>query len=208
MKPGEQGAMLLPSAHAVVSLAGSAAALTAEQNHKVDASIHYNIPELQASSRVPLPQQNGQPDAQPPRKGLIPPEHDKDSDSEGEEEDEEEEEDECPRPKWQGIEAIFEAYQEHIEGRGPAPRPRLHCNLTLRSHGSALRPLSFLAPSSDLGWSEKGMGRSWLQKSPRSCSGLLEPLRASVSSLDPPQALLGPGWVTGHLGIPQFCSGD
>ncbi|KYO37936.1 genetic suppressor element 1 isoform A [Alligator mississippiensis] len=94
---------------------GSAAALTAEQNHKVDASIHYNIPELQASSRVPLPQQNGQPDAQPPRKGLIPPEHDKDSDSEGEEEDEEEEEDECPRPKWQGIEAIFEAYQEHIE---------------------------------------------------------------------------------------------
>uniref|UniRef100_A0A8B9I4I9 Gse1 coiled-coil protein n=1 Tax=Anser brachyrhynchus TaxID=132585 RepID=A0A8B9I4I9_9AVES len=31
---------------------GGTAALTAEQNHKLDASIHYNIPELQASSRL------------------------------------------------------------------------------------------------------------------------------------------------------------
>ncbi|XP_043382160.1 genetic suppressor element 1 isoform X2 [Chelonia mydas] len=94
---------------------GSAAALTAEQNHKIDTSIHYNIPELQTSSRVQLPQQNGQQDTPLARKGLIPPEQDKDSDSEGEEEEEEEEEEEYPRPKWQGIEAIFEAYQEHIE---------------------------------------------------------------------------------------------
>uniref|UniRef100_A0A674J7Y7 Genetic suppressor element-like domain-containing protein n=1 Tax=Terrapene triunguis TaxID=2587831 RepID=A0A674J7Y7_9SAUR len=94
---------------------GSAAALTAEQNHKIDTSIHYNIPELQTSSRVQLPQQNGQQDTPLARKGLIPPEQDKDSDSEGEEEEEEEEDEEYPRPKWQGIEAIFEAYQEHIE---------------------------------------------------------------------------------------------
>ena len=31
-------------------------------------------------------------------------------------EEEEEEEDEAPPPRWQGIEAIFEAYQEYIEG--------------------------------------------------------------------------------------------
>lgn len=36
--------------------------------------------------------------------------------SEEEDEEEEEEEDEPPRPKWQGIEAILEAYQEHLEG--------------------------------------------------------------------------------------------
>lgn len=39
-----------------------------------------------------------------------------DQDSEEDEEDGEEDEDEPPRRKWQGIEAIFEAYQEHIEG--------------------------------------------------------------------------------------------
>ncbi|XP_074864414.1 genetic suppressor element 1 isoform X2 [Carettochelys insculpta] len=94
---------------------GSAAALTAEQNHKIDTSIHYNIPELQTSSRVQLSQQNGQPDTPLARKGLVTPEQDKNSDSEGEEEEEDVEEEEYPRPKWQGIEAIFEAYQEHIE---------------------------------------------------------------------------------------------
>ncbi|KAF7244581.1 Genetic suppressor element 1 [Varanus komodoensis] len=98
---------------------GNAMAHSAEQNHKVDASIHYNIPELQTSSWVSLPQQNGQKDSQ--HKGFIPPEHDKISDSEednGEEEEDEEQEEEEEyhrRPKWHGIEAIFEAYQEHIE---------------------------------------------------------------------------------------------
>lgn len=95
-----------------VQLLGHAMTHSAEQNHKVDASIHYNIPELQTSSWVSLPQQNGQKDSQ--HKGFIPPEHDTVSDSE---EDEEEEEEEYPRPKWHGIEAIFEAYQEYIEGK-------------------------------------------------------------------------------------------
>ncbi|XP_026569816.1 genetic suppressor element 1 isoform X1 [Pseudonaja textilis] len=91
---------------------GNAMAHSAEQNHKVDASIHYNIPELQTSSWGSLPQQNGQKD--PQHKGSIPPEHQKISDSEEDEEDEEEEE-EYPRPKWHGIEAVFEAYQEHVD---------------------------------------------------------------------------------------------
>ncbi|XP_039211935.1 genetic suppressor element 1 isoform X4 [Crotalus tigris] len=90
---------------------GSSMVHSAEQNHKVDAAIHYNIPEVQTSSWGSLPQQNGQKDSQ--HKGLLPPEHEKISDSE--EEEEEEEEEEYPRPKWHGIEAIFEAYQEHVD---------------------------------------------------------------------------------------------
>ena len=51
------------------------------------------------------------------RKGLPLQEADQDSE-EDTEEDSEEEAEEVPRRPWQGIEAIFEAYQEHIEGRG------------------------------------------------------------------------------------------
>lgn len=104
--------------------AGSAAALSAEQSHKVDASVHYNIPELRSSSRLPPPQHNGQ-EAPPGRKGPLTQEMDQDS--EEDEDDGEEDEDEPPRRKWQGIEAIFEAYQEHIEGtwgRGQGPWER------------------------------------------------------------------------------------
>ena len=90
---------------------------TAEQNHKLDASIHYYIPELQASSRPPAPH-NGTAEG---HRALAPPlprdRRDSASEDEEEEDEEEEDEEECPRPKWQGIEAIFEAYQEHIEGR-------------------------------------------------------------------------------------------
>nr|XP_014126766.1 genetic suppressor element 1 [Zonotrichia albicollis] len=82
-----------------------------EQNHKLDSSIHYNIPELQAPSR--LAPHNGTAEA-PPRP-LPPLPRDSASEDEEEEDEEEEEEEDYPRPKWQGIEAIFEAYQEHIE---------------------------------------------------------------------------------------------
>lgn len=96
---------------------GSSALLSAEQNHKVDTSVHYNIPELQSSSRVPLPQHNGQQEPPTGRKG--PPMQEADQDSEEDSEDDSEEDsEEAPRRQWQGIEAIFEAYQEHIEGRG------------------------------------------------------------------------------------------
>lgn len=89
--------------------------LSAEQNHKVDTSIHYNIPELQSSSRLPLPQHNGQQETPTVRKGPLMQEVDQDSEEE-DDEDGDEDEEEPPRRKWQGIEAILEAYQEHIEG--------------------------------------------------------------------------------------------
>uniref|UniRef100_A0A8C5INC4 Gse1 coiled-coil protein n=1 Tax=Junco hyemalis TaxID=40217 RepID=A0A8C5INC4_JUNHY len=82
----------------------------AEQNHKLDSSIHYNIPELQAPSR--LAPHNG---TEAPPRPLPPLPRDSASEDEEEEDEEEEEEEDYPRPKWQGIEAIFEAYQEHIE---------------------------------------------------------------------------------------------
>ncbi|XP_017652349.2 genetic suppressor element 1 isoform X3 [Nannospalax galili] len=94
---------------------GSPAMMTAEQTHKVDTSVHYNIPELQSSSRVPLPQHNGQQEPAVGRKGPPVQEVDRASEEEGEDEDSEEDDDEAPRRTWQGIEAIFEAYQEHVE---------------------------------------------------------------------------------------------
>uniref|UniRef100_G3TVR3 Gse1 coiled-coil protein n=1 Tax=Loxodonta africana TaxID=9785 RepID=G3TVR3_LOXAF len=94
---------------------GHTAVLSAEQNHKVDTSVHYNIPELQSSSRLPRPQHNGQQEPPPGRKGPIAQEMDQDSEDDDDEEDGEEEDEEGPKRKWQGIEAIFEAYQEHIE---------------------------------------------------------------------------------------------
>lgn len=99
--------------------------LSAEQNHKVDTSVHYNIPELQSSSRAPPPQHNGQQEPPTVRKGPPTQEMDRDSEEEEEEEDEDGEDDEeAPRRKWQGIEAIFEAYQEHIEGMGVLRKSR------------------------------------------------------------------------------------
>ncbi|VFV26841.1 Hypothetical predicted protein [Lynx pardinus] len=92
---------------------GNVAVLSAEQNHKMDTSIHYNIPELQSSSRLPVPPHNGQQEAPTGRKGPLTQEMDQAS--EDDDEDGEEDDDEPPRRKWQGIEAIFEAYQEHLE---------------------------------------------------------------------------------------------
>ncbi|XP_069872993.1 genetic suppressor element 1-like isoform X1 [Dipodomys merriami] len=96
---------------------GSSAVLSAEQNHKVDASVHYNIPELQSSSRLPPPQPNGQQEPSAGGHGPLVQEPDRESEEEedGSEDSEDEEDQEAPRRKWQGIEAIFEAYQEHIE---------------------------------------------------------------------------------------------
>lgn len=41
-------------------------------------------------------------------------------------EEEEEEEEEAPTSKWQGIESIFEAYQEYVEGEQPQCTVCLH----------------------------------------------------------------------------------
>ena len=107
-----------------------------ESSHLQESSVHYNIPELQsAPGRPPQhsqshsnahpfphplshahPQPNGQHfstglhrEASGAREDLSGPE-----DSE---EDQEEEEEEAPASKWQGIESIFEAYQEYVEGK-------------------------------------------------------------------------------------------
>nr|XP_058901473.1 genetic suppressor element 1 isoform X3 [Kogia breviceps] len=93
---------------------GSAAVLSAEQNHNVDASVHYNIPELRSSSRLPLPQRGGQQEPPTGRKGPLAQEMDPDSEEEDDDDGEEDDED-PPKRKWHGIEAIFEAYQEHVE---------------------------------------------------------------------------------------------
>ncbi|KAM3918359.1 genetic suppressor element 1 isoform 5-T5 [Leptodactylus fuscus] len=96
---------------------GASALNCAEQNHKPDAAVHYNIPELQQSSRPPAPHQNGQ--QGPGQSGVVRatqhPDVTSGQETSDEEDEDEDEVDEPPKLKWQGIEAIFEAYQEHIE---------------------------------------------------------------------------------------------
>uniref|UniRef100_G1SZL2 Uncharacterized protein n=1 Tax=Oryctolagus cuniculus TaxID=9986 RepID=G1SZL2_RABIT len=91
------------------------AALCTEQNHKVDTSVHYNIPELQPPARAALPQHNGQQEPPTARKGPPAQETDGDSEEDDDGDEDDDEDDAAPRRKWQGIEAIFEAYQEHVE---------------------------------------------------------------------------------------------
>lgn len=105
---------------------GGASAIS-EPNHTMDSTVHYNIPELQSgASRSthshthphihPALQPNGlhcPPTAR--RDGPSRPELSTEEDSdEGDEEEEEEEE--ALGPRWNGIESIFEAYQEYVEG--------------------------------------------------------------------------------------------
>ncbi|XP_067905211.1 genetic suppressor element 1 isoform X3 [Heterodontus francisci] len=90
---------------------GTTATLTAEQNHKLDASVRYNIPEMHSSSGTSFTHQNGQHAATQTRKGVMC-EREEDTDNE---DDEEEEESRPFHSKWQGIEAVFEAYQEYVE---------------------------------------------------------------------------------------------
>lgn len=88
--------------------------VTSEQSHAADSSVHYNIPELQSTPgrskahSQPSSQTNGQ-------HGLPLPCHQQQLSAEESEEYESEEEEASP-PRWQGIEAIFEAYQEYAEG--------------------------------------------------------------------------------------------
>lgn len=114
--------------------------------------MHYNIPELQSTPgrppqthsqtysnanpfphppSQPHPQSNGQHtsvaahrEVSGTRENLSGPD-----DSEEEEEDEEEE---APPSRWQGIESIFEAYQEYIEGKilQPVLKTNLSCFFT------------------------------------------------------------------------------
>lgn len=78
--------------------------------------MHYNIPELQSTPgrskahSQPSSQTNGQHGPPPPGHQELSAEED------SEDEEYESEEDEAAPPRWQGIEAIFEAYQEYAEG--------------------------------------------------------------------------------------------
>ncbi|KAG7473547.1 hypothetical protein MATL_G00097040 [Megalops atlanticus] len=84
-----------------------------EPIHKLDSSVHYNIPELQGpASRLPQP--NGQ-HCPPLAIRDTPGSRDELSGEEDSDEEDEDEEEEAPTPRWQGIEAIFEAYQEYID---------------------------------------------------------------------------------------------
>lgn len=90
-----------------------------EQNNAVDSSVHYNIPEIQSTPGQSKPHPHP-PSLQPNGQHCPPqPSHQEISTEESEEEDEEEgtEEDEPTTSRWQGIEAIFEAYQEYAEGK-------------------------------------------------------------------------------------------
>lgn len=108
-----------------------------ESSHLQESSVHYNIPELQsAPGRPPQPHSQSHPNAhsfphphphpQPngqhfsvlhqrevsgTREDLSGPEES--------DEEEEEEEEVAPPSRWQGIESIFEAYQEYVEGEQP-----------------------------------------------------------------------------------------
>lgn len=86
-----------------------------EQNNAVDSSVHYNIPELQSTPGRSKPHPHP-PSLQPNGQHCLPqPSRHELSTEESEEDDTEE--DEPTTSRWQGIEAIFEAYQEYAEGK-------------------------------------------------------------------------------------------
>lgn len=109
-----------------------------ESSHLQEASVHYNIPELQSVPGRP-PQPHSQPHTnahsfphplshshpQPNGQHISAPLHREasgmreDLSGPDDSEEEEEEEEETPTSKWQGIESIFEAYQEYVEGEQP-----------------------------------------------------------------------------------------
>ncbi|KAG5270112.1 hypothetical protein AALO_G00188860 [Alosa alosa] len=121
------------------------ASVISEPNHALDSSVHYNIPELQSAPGRSAsssshhhpghphvhghghphmhphahshPQPNGPHCPLPPRPELAGPRNELSADEDSNDE-EYEDEDEAPTPRWQGIEAIFEAYQEYIEEQG------------------------------------------------------------------------------------------
>lgn len=106
--------MCIWSALFVVSLGGVTG--VAEPNHKINNSMHYNPVDHQgALNRLPYPYTNGH-SCHPPacqESSVLSDEQSAEEDSSEEEDDDEEE---CYSPKWKGIEGIYEAYHEYLEG--------------------------------------------------------------------------------------------
>uniref|UniRef100_A0A672PG57 Genetic suppressor element 1-like n=1 Tax=Sinocyclocheilus grahami TaxID=75366 RepID=A0A672PG57_SINGR len=110
---------VLQSTQKALQKSKGGALVMSEQNNAVDSSVHYNIPELQSTPgrskphpHPPSLQPNGQHcPPQPYRQELSTEE----SEEEVEDEEDDTEEDEPTPSRWQGIEAIFEAYQDYAE---------------------------------------------------------------------------------------------
>uniref|UniRef100_A0A673HAT6 Genetic suppressor element 1-like n=1 Tax=Sinocyclocheilus rhinocerous TaxID=307959 RepID=A0A673HAT6_9TELE len=110
---------VLQSTQKALQKSKGGALVMSEQNNAVDSSVHYNIPELQSTPgrskphpHPPSLQPNGQHcPPQPSRQELSTEE----SEEEVEDEEDDTEEDEPTTSRWQGIEAIFEAYQDYAE---------------------------------------------------------------------------------------------
>uniref|UniRef100_A0A8C2HWP1 Gse1 coiled-coil protein n=1 Tax=Cyprinus carpio TaxID=7962 RepID=A0A8C2HWP1_CYPCA len=104
---------VLQSTQKALQKSKGGALVMSEQNHAVDSSVHYNIPELQTTPGRSKPHPHP-PSLQPNGQHCPPhPSHQELSTEESEEDDTEE--DEPTTSRWQGIEAIFEAYQEYAE---------------------------------------------------------------------------------------------
>lgn len=112
----------------VLSQGGVPGAL--EPNHKLNNAARYNPPEHQgAPERLPYSHTNGHschPAAQ--HESGLSDERSAEEDSSEEEADDEEEEEEYS-PKWKGIEAIVEAYQEYIDGEFYYQVSRWYCGV-------------------------------------------------------------------------------
>ncbi|XP_030621139.1 genetic suppressor element 1-like [Chanos chanos] len=87
-----------------------------EPNHRIDSSVHYNISDLQGvPNQVLHSQTNGH--TCPLLTNPNPPGAQHEVWDEEDSSDEDDEEEQGSSSRWQGIEAIFEAYQEYMEER-------------------------------------------------------------------------------------------
>lgn len=113
-----------------LSVSGGATG-TPESSVLQEASVHYNIPELQSPpSRLPPhpnthsfvhplthTQPNGQHFSAAAHREASGTRDELSASEDSGEEDDDEEEEAALVPRWQGIESVLEAYQEYVEGR-------------------------------------------------------------------------------------------
>ncbi|XP_026110594.1 genetic suppressor element 1-like, partial [Carassius auratus] len=105
---------VLQSTQKAMKKSKGGALVMSEQKHTVDSSVHYNIPELQSTPSRSKPHPHP-PSLQPNGQHCPPQPSRQESEEKVEDEADDTEEDEPTTSGWQGIEAIFEAYQEYVE---------------------------------------------------------------------------------------------